>query len=179
MIEINLLPKYGRKQKEIKRFRRSVIFLSFILLAIVLGFLKWDAMNKEEELDTRIRELEAEIANLNKALSRIGDVKKERENLQKRLEVIQRLEKDRLLAAAVMDDLSGRVPEKVWLERLEKQGDKVISMGVALDEETIADFMTALKASPYVEVVELESVTKHATGGVDLKRFSITFKLKQ
>lgn len=179
MIEINLLPRYEREQKEVKRFQRSVVFLTFILLGVVLVFLKWNAVKKEGELDARIRDLEAEIANLNKVLSGIGDVKKERENLQKRLEVIQTLEKDRLLAAAVIDDLSGRVPEKVWLERLEKQGDKVVSVGVALDEETIADFMTALKASPYVEVVELESVTKHATGGVDLKKFSITFKLKQ
>lgn len=179
MIEINLLPRYERKGKEAKRFQRSVILLSFVLLGVALAFLKWNAVKKEGELDARIRDLEAEISNLNKALSGVGDVKKERENLQKRLEVIQRLEKDRLLAAVVMDDLSGRVPEKVWLERLEKQGDKVVSVGVALDEETIADFMTSLKASPYIEVVELESVTKHAAGGVDLKRFSITFKLKQ
>lgn len=178
MIEINLLPKYERKEKEIKRFRKSVTFLSFILLFVVLGFLKWNATRKEGELDVRIRDLEAEISNLNRALSGIGDIKKEKEGLQKRLEVIQKLEKDRLLTAALVDDLSGRVPEKVWLERLEKQGEKVVSVGIALDEETIADFMTALKASPYVEVVELESVTKHTAGGVDLKRFSITFKLK-
>jgi type IV pilus assembly protein PilN len=178
MIEINLLPLSEIREKEKKRFKISVFFLLTSLVILVCVCLKWTANRKEYSLDENIARINEEIKKLDLLLKEVAQLKNEKEALEKRLKVAETLEKGRLEAALIMMELSKRVPEKLWLEGLEKKGESMKCNGIALDEETIADFMTALKGSPYIKKVELESVTKHSIRGVDLKKFILTCEFR-
>jgi len=178
MIEINLLPLSEIREKEKKRFKISISLLLTSLAILVCVYLKWTANRKEHSLDENIARINEEIKKLDLLLKEVAQLKNEKEALEKRLKVAETLEKGRLEAALIMMELSKRVPEKLWLEGLEKKGDSMKCNGIALDEETIADFMTALKGSPYIKKVELESVTKHSIGGVDLKKFILTCEFR-
>jgi type IV pilus assembly protein PilN len=178
MIEINLLPLSEIREKEKKRFKISISLLLTSLAILVCVYLKWTANRKEHSLDENIARINEEIKKLDLLLKEVAQLKNEKEALEKRLKVAETLEKGRLEAALIMMELSKRVPEKLWLEGLEKKGESMKCNGIALDEETIADFMTALKGSPYIKKVELESVTKHSIGGVDLKKFILTCEFR-
>jgi len=178
MIEINLLPVGEIREKEKKRFKVSVSLLLTSLVIVVCFYLKWTANQKERNLDEQIVKINEEIKGLDLLIKEVAQLKNEKEALEKRLKVAEALERGRLEAALIMMDLSKRVPDKLWLEGLEKKGESVKCNGIALDEETIADFMTALKGSPYIKKVELESVTKQSIGGVDLKKFILTCEFR-
>jgi type IV pilus assembly protein PilN len=178
MIEINLLPLSEIREKEKKRFKISISLLLTSLAILVCVYLKWTANRKEHSLDENIARINEEIKKLDLLLKEVAQLKNEKEALEKRLKVAETLEKGRLEAALIMMELSKRVPEKLWLEGLEKKGESMKCNGIALDEETVADFMTALKGSPYIKKVELESVTKHSIGGVDLKKFILTCEFR-
>ncbi len=178
MIEVNLLPLKEVQRKEIKRFQTSVSVLLVILVLLLIFYLKWSAVQRERELDRGISEVKAEIAKLDKVIKEIEEIKRKKELLRRRLDVAERLEKGRLVSAMLMNDLSHRLPEKLWLEKLEKKGSTVRVSGIALDEETIADFMISLKGSPYVKRVELGSIKRREVGGVSLREFSLTYELE-
>lgn len=76
-------------------------------------------------------------------------------------------------AAYIFDELSERIPEKVWIESLDKSGRNLKMTGVALDNETIANFMTQLERSRYFGGIELEVTEQVDRGGLKLKKFSL------
>lgn len=178
MIEINLLPLREARRKETVRFQVSVFILTVILALAVVFFLKWNADQRERQLDGQIKSVQAEIARLNKIVGEINKIKKEKELLERRLKVIEGLERGRLGAAKLFDELSRRVPEKLWLEKVSKKGSTLHLEGIALDDETIADFMTTLEASPLISRVELELAQRHQVGEVPLKKFVLKCNLR-
>lgn len=171
MIQINLLPLREARRKEIVRFHISVFVLTVLLALAVIFYLKWNAVQRERELDQQIRTVQAEIAKLDKMLGEINQLKKEKERVERRLKVIESLERGRMGAARLLDELSKKVPEKVWIEKMEKKEASLKLEGIALDDETIADFMTMLETSPLVRKVELELTERHQIGDVRLKKF--------
>ena len=178
MIEINLLPLREARRKETVRFQVSVFILTVILALAIVFFLKWNADQRERQLDGQIKSVQAEIARLNKIVGEINRIKREKELLEKRLKVIEGLERGRLGAAKLFDELSRRVPEKLWLEKVSKKGSTLHLEGIALDDETIADFMTTLEASPLISRVELELAQRHRVGEVPLKKFVLKCNLR-
>ncbi len=178
MIEINLLPLREARRKETVRFQVSVFILTVILALAIVFFLKWNADQRERQLDGQIKSVQAEIARLNKIVGEINKIKKEKELLERRLKVIEGLERGRLGAAKLFDELSRRVPEKLWLEKVSKKGSTLHLEGIALDDETIADFMTTLEASPLISRVELELAQRHRVGEVPLKKFVLKCNLR-
>ncbi len=173
MIEINLLPVRAARRKETLRFQISIFILTLLLIFVVIAYLKWNINQREQYLDTQLRLVKEEIIKLNKVVGEIDRLKKRKAKLQKKLSVIKDLEKGRLSAVYILDELSQRIPEKVWIETLDKKGKSVKIVGVALDNETIANFMTMLERSRYFGRVELEVTEQFKRGGLKLKKFSL------
>ena len=61
----------------------------------------------------------------------------------------------------------------MWLKSLKQQGTSLSLSGIALDNRTIAQFMDALKESPYVKRVNLSNASLVKVSGRDLKSFSL------
>jgi len=173
MIEINLLPVREAKKKETLRFQLSIFVLTLLLSCMVIAYLKWNADRREKYVDTQLKVVQEEILKLNKVVGEIDRLKKQRAKLQQKLAVIKKLEKGRLSAVYVLDELSEKIPEKVWIEKLDRAGNKVKIEGVALDNETIANFMTLLERSKYFAGVELELTQQFKREGFKLKKFAL------
>ena len=173
MIEINLLPVREARRRERVRFQISIFILSLLLVFAIIAYLKWNINLREREVDAQIATVKAELRKLDKVIRDINRIKKEKEKLEKKIQIIGSLERGRMGAAMVMDEISRRVPEKVWLEKMSKNGRSLKLEGIALDEETIANFMTSLEKSKYIKSVELEVTERIESGGVKLKKFSL------
>ncbi|NNG47063.1 MAG: PilN domain-containing protein, partial [Deltaproteobacteria bacterium] len=75
----------------------------------------------------------------------------------------------------IFEALSASIPEKCWIDSLSLRGDKVQINGIALNNYTIANFMTALGRSGRFRNVVLGSADKATVSNVKLVRFSLTF----
>lgn len=153
------------------RFQLSIFFLVLVLVFALVAYLKWDLNRREKGVDTQIANVKKEIEQLNKEVGEVERLKQDKARLQQKLEVIGKLEKGRLSAAHILDELSQRVPEKIWLETLEKQSGTIKITGIALDNETIANFMKDLERSQYFGRIDLDVTEQITRSGLKLKKF--------
>lgn len=67
----------------------------------------------------------------------------------------------------------------MWLLDLNQQGGSLTLNGVALDNQTVAEFMDDLKLSPFVNTVDLTDSSLKKIAGRDLKSFSLSCSVSQ
>jgi type IV pilus assembly protein PilN len=158
MIRINLLPFRAARKKENIRRQLMVYGLSVVLLLAVMGWifiyltgtlsgLKKDEQNKQKELKT----YEATI-------KKIADLEKKIKEIKAKLAVIQELEKNKTGPVHLLDEIAMAVPkEKLWLSSMKETRGSLTLTGTAMDNETVALFMTNLEKSDYVSGVDLQS----------------------
>lgn len=171
MIRINLLPI---KEAEIAASRsreiRLVVML-FVLLAIGLVGDRIRHSQTVSGLDQQNSDLEAELVVLREQVSEATRLEQQKKDLDAKLLVISDLSRKRVGPAAALRDLSRATPDRLWLTDLTESGGSATISGKAVDNQTIADFLRALSASPYFPSVDLSETTQDEQGAVKLKRF--------
>jgi type IV pilus assembly protein PilN len=173
MIEINLLPVRAARKRESVRFQLTMVSLILVFVLIIIAYFGWSAGKRERRIDTQLKLVQEDLVRLNKEVGEIDELKQRKAKLEQKLTVIKDLDKGRLRAAYIMGELSQRTPEKVWIESLDKSGKDLKISGVALDNETIANFMDVLGRSKYFTGVELEITEQIDRGGLKLMKFSL------
>ena len=155
MIKINLLQARKEKKKGGMRKEFIVLILSVVLLLAALGFIQWSREKEKEDTLTEVSKIRNEIASYKSLTTEVEKRKEEQKMLQNRLDNINSLRKDKAKAAKILDELSIDKPEKIQFESLKKEGAKLGIEGVAMDDETIATFMTNLRKSKLFKNVNL------------------------
>jgi type IV pilus assembly protein PilN len=152
MIQINLMPVRARKKKENIRQFISIYFLSVVLLGCAMGYF-WMTMRSEiQSLDRRLNQLKSEVSQYAKFDVMLKELKKKKETIDKKRNVIQGLQDDRDRVVRMLAMLSVETPsDKISFERLSLTGNSVTLNGIALSNEAIAEFMRNLEFSPYIE----------------------------
>ncbi len=173
MIEINLLPVRAARKRESLRFQLTMISLVLAFVLIIIAYWSWSAGKHEARIDTQLKLVQDDLGRLDKEVGEIEELKQRKAKLEQKLAVIKDLDKGRLRAAYILTELSQRTPEKVWIESLDKSGRDLKIVGVALDNETVANFMEALKNSKYFTGVDLEVTEQIDRGGMKLMKFSL------
>lgn len=89
--------------------------------------------------------------------------------------IIKKLKRDSSTTVHILDEVANTVDSKrMWLKSLKQQGASLSLTGVALDNRTVAQFMDALKESPYVTSVNLSNASLTKVSGRNLKSFSLS-----
>jgi type IV pilus assembly protein PilN len=101
------------------------------------------------------------------------------ELLTKKTDVIKNLELSREDSVRLLDAMTRMVIEKrMWLSMLETKEKTVNIKGVALDNKTVADFMTRLEDSELFKKVELKTTKQYKfKKSINLKSFEITCEM--
>ena len=178
MLKINLLPV--RQLKKRVQARKQILLLCCgVALSLVLFlFIGMHQSNKIEDLNNSIARLEKAEKSYYPILKRIKDLKKTKIELERKTEVIKKLQKDSSLTVRVLDEVANAVGvEKIWLKSLNQKGGMLQLSGIALDNRTISDFMDVLKESPYVIQVNLTDTSLETVSGRNLKKFSLNCKV--
>jgi type IV pilus assembly protein PilN len=173
MIEINLLPVRAARRRESIRLQISIAALTLFLVIVCIILLQANLKKRENAVDKQTALVKEEIAKLEKVVGEIEKLKQERAKLEQKRAVIRDLDRGRMRAAYILGELSQRTPEKIWIESLDKSGKSLKITGVALDNETIANFMMVLERSKYFGGVELGSSEQIDRGGMKLKKFNL------
>jgi len=158
MIRINLLPFRAAKKKANIRRQVSIYFLSIIFLFALMAYFTLSlnsqlAASRSEE--TRLRK---ELPKYFKITRKMNQLKKLTADTRSKLEVIQRLEKQKTGPVRLLGEIALAVPtDKLWLRSLNEGTGLLTLEGTAMDNNTVALFMTNLEKTPYITSVDLKT----------------------
>jgi type IV pilus assembly protein PilN len=174
MIRINLLPVRAKKKKESTRRMFSVLFLSIGLLIVLIVFFHLSQIREISALDSQSAAYNEEIRRLRLDTKDVNKFKAEREDYQRRLNKIRELQRGKTGPVRVLDELAMALPGKLWLTSLKEKDGKMELKGIAMDNPTIAQFMTNLEKTGVIKNVELVVSQQLERKGLKLKEFTVT-----
>jgi type IV pilus assembly protein PilN len=157
MIEINLLPVREARRKHDLRQQGMQFLLMGLLAAAGVGFTHSYITDQIQNSQTRIAQMEADIKQFQPQLDQVAAFRKKKASLEKKIDVIDGLDRARTGPVRVMDELSKNMPERVWLTHLVTDGSAIKLKGEGLDNELVAEMLKRLNASPYFDRVDLQS----------------------
>jgi type IV pilus assembly protein PilN len=175
MIRINLIRGKRKKRRELN----LNFFYLFFPLLVLAGLLVHQRMtvHRIETLRSDIQKATAEIARLKTEIGEVEKFKARKAELQQKVDIISNLQKDRTAPVKVFEAITASIPEKCWIDQLAVRSDRISLSGVALNNHTIANFMTALGQSGRFQKVELGSAEQTVVTGVKLMKFNLTFQV--
>jgi Tfp pilus assembly protein PilN len=126
MIEINLLPKEYRRRATPLHFNKKWIYAgaAVCLVFLLLSGLTFYKKHTIKELDQKIVSVQKQRMALNKDIKLIDGLTDLKQKLLTRLSAIEKLDVNRGMWVAIMEDLSTRIPELLWLTNVSEQSPK-------------------------------------------------------
>ncbi len=169
MIRINLLPFRAARRKENVRRQVSIFVLSLILVLLVLSVGHFWLGAKQKSLTADVARVKKEIESYKEKNREIKELEKKLKDLEQRTAVIKDLEKNRFGPVHILDEMTTAVvEERMWLTRLDIRNNAVSINGIALDNQTVADYMDRLQAMPSLKDSEMPLFRK-----INLKRLEL------
>ena len=158
MIRINLLPFRAARKKENIRRQLTIFALSVLFAVVVMAYYFLQLRSELSSLRAEEQRIKVELAGYKKTIERINSLEKKISEIRKKLDVIKDLEKKKTGPVLLLDQIAGAVPkEKLWLTSLVEKKGKLTLNGTAMDNETVAVFMTNLERSELITAVDLKS----------------------
>jgi type IV pilus assembly protein PilN len=179
MIKINLLPVRAAKKKETAIQQISIFLFSIIFVAVVIFVLYGVKIGQISSTKDDITAANAKINELKAKIGKLEELKKFKEQVKKKLDVLAQLRKNKTGPAQRLATLSDITPDKLWLTAYVESNDSVKLVGIAYTEELIAQFMRSVQASKDYTGVDLVVSEQKEIQGTKLKGFELVFKLKQ
>ncbi len=145
MIKINLLPiKATRKREYVKQ---QLILAVVLVLGAIVGCYMWYSSMAGEIADRQkeIATARQQIEQYKKAIGEVEKYKGLEAALNRKLGIIEKLEKGKTGPVRVLDHLSQIIPKQVWLTTWAEKSGTVKVEGEALTNKHVAEFITALK----------------------------------
>lgn len=177
MIKINLLSGSVREKEKKTNIARqlAVILVSSVIFVILIAAVQLYTMRSIMNLEADIKTKESRLVVLKKILGEIDNIKVEKRILEKKLEVIKRLEEDRLYPVRLLDEINVLVPIKdIRLTKVSEQGSQLSIEGVGRDNIAVALFMKSLELSRYIQSVDLISSRQADQAGTKVNLFTLS-----
>lgn len=156
MVKINLLPIKSELRQKALIEHVTLLCLCVALIFILSWFVQTSANNRKEALQQEVTETKLEIKRLTAEAGEIEKFKKQKQELEKKLDVIRELNAKKSGPVEILDQLSLLIPEKAWITSVNNSGNNLVLNGMAVDNPTIAFFMKNLQSSSHFQGVELE-----------------------
>jgi len=176
MIKVNLLPYRAARKKENIRLQVSTFFLSIIFVTLSMYYYNISLNNKINDYTVKIENIKKELSKYNKIIKEITGIKNRLGVLNKKTGVIKNLELNRKEPVRLLDTMTFMViPKRLWFTNLEAKEKVVTIKGFALDNKTVADFMTRLEGSKLFDSVNLRNLKQETYNKyTNLKGFVIS-----
>ena len=184
MIRINLLKPETREPKETApavglgepKPKKNINYGNLIFLVLVVGlgvfyFLQKKAFDTENGLLVKARQ---EKEQLKYVVAKLDELNKQKASLERKIILISTLKSQQSLAVQIMDDLSRRLPDWVWLTEVGFDGTNITIKGKALSNNLIAEYIASLEDSPRIMNVNLPSTTQRKTAQNEFYEFALT-----
>lgn len=179
MMRINLLPHREEKRKARRTQFYALLGVVFVVALVIwgIGFTviaeRIDRQNDANEF------LRTEIAVLDKQIAEIKNLKQQTEALLARKRVIELLEANRAETVHVFNEFAERVPEGIYLRKINQSGQRINISGYAQANARVSALMHNLEESPIFEKPELVQIQAEVVGGRRLSAFNMYVTIKR
>jgi len=164
MIRINLLPMREVELAIARRQELSLAVLSLVLtLVVILFFHLWQG-GRLGAVEEELAGIEANLQKLRTVTKEVSRLRSDKKDLKAKLKVIADLQRKKMGPVQVLDHLSARTPEQLWLTQFVEASGAATLTGMAADNQTIASFMRALSGSSYFDQVDLVEASRVEQG---------------
>ena len=174
MLQINLLPvREARRKGDLRQYAMQVL----LVMIVTVGAIALVHSRLSDQIDraqARVRQMQNDIDQFKPQLEQVAAFKKRKSELEKKIDVIDGLDRARSGPVRVLAELSSRTPDRLWLTDLTTQGNAISLKGQSLDNELVALFLRELGESPYFAEVDLDSTKLgNQRNGLKVVRFAI------
>ena len=182
-IEINLLPRELRKKTKIVNIDKSITFIAGLVGILIILFVAISIFQniKLKAMDVKIAEAQKKTDELKPNIELVDALTQVKDKIMQRMSAIEALDRNRAVWVRVLEDLSKRVPEYLWLSLLkeeesalpkadslkpktstplESQVRRVTLEGYSYSLNSLASFMIQLMQSQYFANMDLQYVKR-------------------
>lgn len=185
MIRINLLgqarPKAARRPVDTGAALPTLFIGAGVMFGLlILGYLYYSWQRQLNEENTRIKQLQAQKADLEQIKLQVESFEKQKQVLQQRVQTIEQLQRDRTGGQELLDQIASTVSrtENLWLTSMVRKGNNLAIEGSSASVNGVANFITALKRSGYFQKVEIkESKQDEKNTAVQTYLFQLTAEI--
>ena len=165
---MDLLPRRVKRKRERDEWIRMGV-ISLAILFLSLAFAIASVWRDEASLEKVQREIAAIEGRVNAA----RELKKEYEDLVRKVNTLNKLQAERAHWLIILKNLSEAMPEDAWLTSLDmEQGEPLRLSGNAASAATL---IPLLESTPYLKNVKFEApTTTRDYGGEEVETFRIT-----
>jgi len=158
MPRINLLPWREELRSEKQRqFINVAAGAAVVMLGvIVLVHLRMAGVINDQ--DNRNKYLDEQIAIVDKQITEITTLEKEKAALLERMKVIQELQGTRPVIVHLFDEISKTLPDQVVLLSLKRSNQNLTMTGIADSNDYVSQFMRNLDESPWLTQPKLSVI---------------------
>jgi type IV pilus assembly protein PilN len=175
MIRINLLPyRAERRQKQILQHLGAAIG-ALVLAVLISVTMHWMATSKLSDLQDEYGRLQAQNQALMKEIGKIKDLDKLRADVERKLKLVDQLQRGRFRELNTFVELAKVIPENVWLTSVTDTGKEIKLTGLGESNNAVANFMRALDNSPIFSNVRLQVITRTQVGAIAVRQFDLVF----
>ncbi|GLS90651.1 fimbrial protein [Psychromonas marina] len=175
MSNINLLPwREDYKKKKKNTFFVILLLSSLAILALsYLGKVYIDAMISAQ--NQRNQYLQTQTIILDRRIAEIRNIKEEKAQLERRINLIQKLEEKRNYATHLFNTLAETVPEGVYLRTATFNKEKVVVKGAAESSNRVTRMMRNVDSSGWLGDSYLSNIKEGARKPIKLYNFDMDF----
>jgi len=177
MPRINLLPWREAERKKRQQDFMVALAGAVIVAGAVVGLTWFMFEQMIDSQQARNQRLETEIAELEKSITEIDSLERDKERLLARMDIIEQLQRSRPEIVHLFDEITREIPEGVYLTGLKQTGSTVQLTGIAQSSTRVSALMRRIDASEWLKdpsVIKVETTeqgpARQAEFVVDLKQ---------
>ena len=176
MPRINLLPWREEERKKRQRdFGVAAAGAVVVAIAALIGtmFVYSQMIDNQKARNQRLTN---EITELEKSITEIDGLERQKERLLARMEIIEQLQKSRPEIVHLFDELARQLPEGVYLTGVKQTGVRVEVRGVAQSSTRVSALMRQVDASDWLDDPEVVRVETTQAGASRQSEFHVNLK---
>ena len=178
MAYINLLPwrqeMLKAKQKEFISLLIAVALFSFMLIFVVNLYFQ---ARVDGQL-SRNQFLQNEISQLDEQIAEIKTLNAKKLALQKRIEVVEQLQRSRNVGTKILDEIAKIIPNGIYITQLDKQSNNIEIIGKSESNNHLANMIRAIELSDLFTDATPESITSDDDSPKLLSSFKMRVKIQ-
>ncbi len=139
----------------------NIFIIGLLVIGVVVSGGWWLLVQRKlDERDEQVRTRRQDAERLETIIKDVAAYQEQKDNLQKRIDLINQLKQNQKGPVRVMDRISQDLPDLVWLDNMAMAATKITLSGRGLNPNAIANFVANIKNDPYFEEPSVGDVTQ-------------------
>jgi len=177
MAHINLLPWREKQRQAQKQNYLAVLAFTGVMAGLVFWFIGQAIDQQIGNQNARNKYLETEIAKLDSLIGEIQKVRDSKDEIEKRMALIEQLQSSRNLAPTMLDELVRVLPPGVSFTSMSRSDNVIEIDGVSDSNNRLSDFMRQLDNSAVFKDAELSTIVADTSASDAVSAFNLRVRL--